>query len=64
MKELPHQQLSYNCLLLFLNSALGCSLINGTLTGIAFPDRGLLSSSSANTVFPALVSPLLDVMDF
>lgn len=29
MKELPPQQQSYNCLLLFLNSALGCSLING-----------------------------------
>lgn len=48
----------------FLNSALGRSLTNGTLTSVAFPNRGLPSSSSANTVLPALVSPLLDVMDF
>lgn len=48
----------------FLNSALGRPLINGTLASVAFPNRGLPSSSSANTVLPALVSPLLNVMDF
>ena len=64
MKELPHQQLRYNCLLLFLNSAFGCSLINGTPMSIAFPNCGLLSNSSANTMLPALISLLLAVMDF
>lgn len=64
MKELPHQQLRYNCLLLLLNSAFGCSLINGTPMSIAFPNYGLLSNSSANTMLPTLVSLLLAVMDF